>query len=165
MPNADKDIHFDESDARAGCYEFGPYRLDARRRQLTRIDGSELEITGKVFDALLYFAQHPGVLIPRSALVTALWPDTVVEDNNLNKLIAALRRALGDAETYIVTVPGRGYQMVADVRVAQESPSAARSMALPVAASAPTGISAEDTSGSRHGKSGESGCGPGIHGS
>ena len=64
-----------------------------------------MEITGKVFDALSVVRAtsrraHPAVRTGDRALA-----DTVVEDNNLNKLIAALRRALGDAETYIVTVP------------------------------------------------------------
>src|SRR5690606_13041869 len=40
---------------------------------------------------------------------------TIVEDNNLNQTIAALRRALGDG--HIATIPGRGYQFVAKVVV------------------------------------------------
>ncbi len=50
-----------------------------------------------------------------------LWPRTIVEDNSLNKLIAALRRALDEHEErhYVVTLQGRGYQFVADVRTTE----------------------------------------------
>ena len=102
-----------------GACQFGDFRLDPERRLLTDLrTGEPVAIRGKVFDALLYFAMHPGVVVPRDTLTRELWPRTVVEDNNLNKLIAALRRALGaDAEhRYVVTVPGRGYQFVAPVQ-------------------------------------------------
>ena len=56
-----------------------------------------------------------------------MWPNVVVEENNLNQVISALRRALGDGSggrRFIVTVPGRGYQFVAPVRqVRDEAPS------------------------------------------
>ena len=51
----------------------------------------------------------------------ALWPQTIVEDNSLNKLMTAVRRALGPGP-YVATLQGRGYQFVADVRVSQASP-------------------------------------------
>jgi Tol biopolymer transport system component/DNA-binding winged helix-turn-helix (wHTH) protein len=102
-------------------YEFAGFRLDPRRRALDRADGAPVEITAKVYDALVYLVVRAGRTVSRQELMTALWPRTVVEDNNLNKLIASLRRALGDrGETPIVaTVAGRGYQFVADVRVVQ----------------------------------------------
>src|SRR5438046_3239444 len=45
-----------------------------------------------------------------------LWPDAVVEENNLNQQISALRKALGDRADegrYIKTVPGHGYRFIA----------------------------------------------------
>jgi TolB-like protein/Flp pilus assembly protein TadD len=47
----------------------------------------------------------------------------VVEENNLNQSISALRRALGesrDGERYIVTVPGRGYKFIGQVQAHAE---------------------------------------------
>ncbi len=73
-------------------YEFGDYRVDAIRRVLTDDNGNRIEVTGKAFDALIYFLEHPGVVIDRSTLLGALWPDTVVEENNLNQAVAVLRR-------------------------------------------------------------------------
>lgn len=99
--------------------EVGEFRLDSRRRRLMRGDGAVVPLSGKAFDALAYLVQHAGRLVPRAELTKALWPTTVVEDNNLNVTISTLRRALGDEpgeQRYLVTVAGRGYQLVADVR-------------------------------------------------
>ena len=52
-------------------------------------------------------------------LMEAIWPDCIVEENNLTQNISTLRRAFGDspgAHRYIVTVPGRGYRFVPEVR-------------------------------------------------
>ena len=118
-------------------YEFGGFRLDARRRLLLRADGEAIAVAGKGFDALIYLVERAGEVIPRAVLTKALWPTTVVEENSLSVVISALRRALGDeppAQRHIVTVAGRGYQFVADVRtVAGAEPKAG---ALPLAPTA-----------------------------
>ncbi len=101
-------------------YEFGSYRVDTVRRVLTDGSGKRVELTGKAFDALVYFLRHPGIVIDRSTLLDALWPDTVVEENNLNQAVAALRRALG--HDYITTVPRRGYQFSAPVHQPSDLP-------------------------------------------
>jgi TolB-like protein/DNA-binding winged helix-turn-helix (wHTH) protein len=93
--------------------EFGGFRLDRRRRRLIDPNGTPLRVTAKAFDTLVYFLEHPGRVIDRSTLLDALWPDTIVEENNLSQAIAALRRVLGPG--FIVTITGRGYQFVADV--------------------------------------------------
>ena len=106
------------NDSNAMVYAFGDYRLDPRRRVLAHADGREVEITAKAFDALVYLIEHAGTVVTRSALAEALWPRTIVEDHNLNKLVMVLRRALADGreQRYIATLQGRGYQFVADVR-------------------------------------------------
>jgi TolB-like protein/DNA-binding winged helix-turn-helix (wHTH) protein len=96
-------------------YVFGPFRLDPRGRTLLGPDGP-VGITAKAFDALVYLVEHAGELVERGALIGALWPTTIVGENNLNQAIAALRRTLG--HDYIATVPGRGYQFVAPVTLA-----------------------------------------------
>src|SRR5258707_872190 len=63
--------------------------------------------------------EHSDVLLHKEALMKAIWPDTVVEENNLNQNISILRRVLGGSRQehrYIVTVPGHGYRFVAAVR-------------------------------------------------
>ena len=99
-------------------YEFAGYRLDSARREVTRADGQVIALRAKAFDALAYLVEHPGRVISRADLTAVLWPETIVEENNLNQTIWALRRALSERaqdEHYIATVPGRGYQFVEDV--------------------------------------------------
>jgi DNA-binding winged helix-turn-helix (wHTH) protein/Tol biopolymer transport system component len=105
-----------DSIPRSVVYEFGVFRLEPQHRSLTHLDGRRVEIAAKAFDALLYLVEHAGTIVTRDELVKTLWPRTIVEDNSLNKLIATIRRALGE-QHYIATLQGRGYQFVADVRV------------------------------------------------
>jgi TolB-like protein len=99
-------------------YEFGDFRLDPSRQQLT-CSGSVVPLKARAFDLLVYFAEHPGELVDKAALMRAVWPNVVVEENNLSQHLSALREALGDGvqgRQFIVTVPRRGYRFVADVR-------------------------------------------------
>lgn len=103
---------------RQPVYEFNGFRLDPRRRLVMRGD-EDVVLTGKVFDALLYFVMHAGAPVSRDELMKALWPNTITEDNSLTQVVSTLRRALGDEQDgrrLIVTVPRRGYQFVGDVR-------------------------------------------------
>ncbi len=50
--------------------------------------------------------------------MAVVWPDSIVEENNLAQAISKLRQVFGEtpgSHSYIVTVPGRGYRFVADV--------------------------------------------------
>jgi adenylate cyclase len=101
-------------------YEFGEFQLDALRRVLSsRSDGKPLQVTARVFDTLLYFVEHAGQLLEKRTLLEALWPNAVVGEGSLTQTVHALRRILGeqpDEHRFIVTVPGRGYRFVGDVR-------------------------------------------------
>ena len=103
-------------------YEVGEFRLAPTQRRLYRRGGSHVELSPRLFDALLYFVERPGQLLDKDELLAALWPGLVVEDNNLNQLVSALRRALGDdaqASRWIQTVPRRGFRFLGAVRVKQ----------------------------------------------
>ena len=119
-------------------YVFGDFRLLPAKRQLQRVDGRNIVLRGKVFDLLWYLIRNKGRLVDKSELLQALWPDTVVEENNLNQSVSALRQALGDdvkSPSYIATVKGRGYQFVGEVRreSSLQDPSIAASAASPAA--------------------------------
>src|SRR5882724_2209001 len=104
----------------AQIYEFGDFRIDTARRLLLAGDGLARSLAPKAFDTLLYMVEHCDVLLDKEALMKAIWPDTVVEENNLNQNISILRRVLGGSRQehrYIVTVPGHGYRFVAAVRM------------------------------------------------
>src|SRR5918999_4273467 len=107
-------------------YEFGPFRLDPEKPCLWR-DGELVSLTPKAVETLLVLVQQNGRLVERAQLMNAIWPDTFVEDGNLNFNVSVLRKALGtDAagEQYIQTVPRHGYRFNADVReVAEEVPA------------------------------------------
>jgi len=107
-------------------FEFGDFRLDGRRRLLSRRDGAAVSLTAKAFDTLVYLVEHEGIVLHKDELMHAVWADTAVEENNLNQSISILRRALGEHpgdRRYIATIPGRGYQFVATVRIADEPPA------------------------------------------
>jgi DNA-binding winged helix-turn-helix (wHTH) protein len=108
----------DQSRPRQG-YEFGGYRLDPQRRVLLGRDDSLVRLKPKAFDTLLYLVERAGEVLDKSTLLAGVWPNVVVEENNLNKNVSELRRVFGETpgeHRFIVTEPGRGYRFVADVR-------------------------------------------------
>lgn len=99
-------------------YEFGEFRVDAAKRLLNR-NNETIPLKPKVFDTLVYLVQHHGALVDKDDLMKAVWPHTIVEENNLNQTISALRRVFGETpgeNRFIATVPGRGYSFVAEVK-------------------------------------------------
>jgi TolB-like protein/DNA-binding winged helix-turn-helix (wHTH) protein/Tfp pilus assembly protein PilF len=101
-------------------FEFGDFRLDVEERLLLRRDGTAVPLTPRVFDTLLYLVEHSGRLASKESLMAAVWPDCIVEENNLAQTISTLRRIFGDtagSQRHIVTVPGRGYRFVAEVEM------------------------------------------------
>lgn len=115
-------------------YAFAEFRLDPRRRSLSRESGEPVALAGKPLDALIYLVERAGTPVPRAALMKALWPTAVVEDNSLTQAISALRRALGDdqgQQRLIATLSGRGYQFVGAVSVVTRAQSVAEPSPTP----------------------------------
>ena len=96
-------------------YEFGPFCLDARERVLLR-DGCPLQLKPKVYETLLALVSRSGHIVDKEELMRQVWPDVVVEENNLTGNIFALRRAFAEYQ-YIETVPRRGYRFTANVKL------------------------------------------------
>jgi TolB-like protein/DNA-binding winged helix-turn-helix (wHTH) protein len=121
--------------ASGGVVTFSGFVLDRVRRRLTDPEGDEIALTPKVFDTLACLAAHAGEVVEKHAIVEAVWPDVIVEDNNLNQAISTLRRVLGDcreAPRFIATVPRRGYRFVAPVRALEAGELEERERAAPV---------------------------------
>ena len=100
-------------------WRFGRFRLDPDGRRLTDEAGAVLPIAGRAFDVLEYLVRHRDRVVGKEELLSAVWPGVVVEENNLNQAVHAIRRALGDsrdAPEFLATVPGRGYRFVAQLQ-------------------------------------------------
>src|SRR5262245_11513677 len=104
--------------AKPGIYEFDRFRLDAGERVLYA-EGKPLALSPRLFDTLLALVERSGRVMEKQELMARVWPDSFVEENNLNKNISALRRLFGDGSEeprFIETVPRRGYRFIAEVR-------------------------------------------------
>ncbi len=114
---------------RPSVFEFGPYRLDARRRLVWRQDVL-VEIPPRAVDLLAALVTEAGEVVPKEELLRRVWPDTFVEEANLSVNVSILRKALGDqpdGRPWIQTVARRGYRFVGPVRGQAEAP---RSLAV-----------------------------------
>jgi len=102
-----------------GIFRFGEFQIDVLARTLRRKE-EIVTLNRRAFDVLLYLVQNPGRVLTRDELLKNVWPDIFVDENSLAQSISALRRALeekpGD-NSFIVTLPGRGYQFVSAVTV------------------------------------------------
>jgi adenylate cyclase len=103
---------------RVTAYEFGPYRVDSLSRSVLR-RGEMTPLPPKAVDVLLELVKQAGSVVGKQALIERVWPETFVEEANLNQMIFLLRRAFEDGAgcEYITTVPRRGYRFTADVRM------------------------------------------------
>ena len=92
--------------------QIGKLRVNLERREVSQ-DGAPLRMGSRAFDLLVVLIKANGALVSKEDLVSRVWPDTIVEENNLQVQITVLRKALGADRDLIRTVPGRGYQLVA----------------------------------------------------
>lgn len=113
------------------AFRIGPWLV---RPALNLLSQGETEITlePRAMAILLMLARHAGQVVSREQLLDEAWSDVVVSDNALNQFIVKLRRALGDDAKnphFIVTVPKKGYRLVAPVADAVlEAPRLPRSL-------------------------------------
>ena len=88
---------------------FGSFLLDCSRGTLTR-DGAPVPLGQRALAVLAALAETPGRTVTKEALLARAWPDTIVEEGNLTVQVAALRKALGGDQDWILTVPRIGYR-------------------------------------------------------
>lgn len=112
-------MKIEPGEAQTAIFAFGNFHLDGAKRLLLKSDGETVPVMPKAFDTLLYLAERSGKVVEKDDLMSGIWADRVVEENNLTQNISALRRVLGEKygeNRFIATVPGRGYKFVAEVR-------------------------------------------------
>jgi DNA-binding response OmpR family regulator len=77
-----------------------------RFRVLPRaLDGRPVELGSRAFDLLMVLIRSPGVLLTKNEILSRVWPDVVVEQNNLKVQMAALRKVLNQYRDIKVTWP------------------------------------------------------------
>lgn len=104
----------------ASRYRWDDFVLDLDSYRLERA-GRPLSLEPKAFNLLALMVQRPGHLFSKQEIFDTLWPNTVVTDHALTRVVAQLRRVLGDEARearYLETVPTRGYRWIKQVEIA-----------------------------------------------
>jgi predicted ATPase/DNA-binding winged helix-turn-helix (wHTH) protein len=94
-------------------YRFGDFRLLRDQRQLLA-NGDAVKLGARAFDVLLALVERSDRVVPKHELMELVWPKLVVEENNLQVQMVALRKLLGPGA--IATVPGRGYRFTLEMQ-------------------------------------------------
>ena len=113
----------DQGLSRDSVIRFGRFRVVPRARQLL-VDGRPLELGSRAFDLLMVLIRAPGVVLSKNEIMSRVWPDVVVEQNNLKVQVAALRKVLNQDRDIIKTLHGRGYVFIGEVATASVEPHA-----------------------------------------
>src|SRR3954470_11225866 len=93
---------------------FGRFALDLVGRRLV-CAGQSVKLSSRSLDILCELAAAPGEVVSKDQLMEKIWPGRVVEENAIQVHVSALRKALesgSHGQSYVVTVPGRGYRLV-----------------------------------------------------
>jgi DNA-binding winged helix-turn-helix (wHTH) protein len=93
---------------------FGRFRLMPYRRELF-LDDQPIKLGARAFDVLMALVDAHGSVVSKDALMAGVWPNQVVEENNLEVQISALRALFGTERTLIRTVARRGYQFTGEI--------------------------------------------------
>ena len=89
------------------AYRFGRFELQPGERRLLDT-GVPAVVEPRAFDLLVALVERAGHLVTKEELFELVWPNVIVEENNLQVQISALRKILGAAA--IATVSRRGYR-------------------------------------------------------
>src|SRR5271168_817164 len=116
---------------------FGRFRVLPHRRELLA-NGRPVKLGGRAFDVLMALIEARGAVVSKNALMARVWPDQIVEENNLQWRISTLRAAFGADRNLIRTVSGRGYQFTAEIEAVHDSPEADAGTAIAAASPDPS---------------------------
>jgi len=106
------------ADIDSRVYEFKGFRLEVAQRRLL-YDGQPVPLKPKLLDLLLYLIQRRNQLVVKEDLMKDIWPDAIVEENNITVSMSILRKTLGEdpeKREFIETVQRRGYRFRAEVK-------------------------------------------------
>ena len=120
-------------------FSFGLFHLDPSQHQLTR-EGMPVSVGNRALDILCALAAAKGEIVSKDELMTKVWPGLVVEENNIEVHVSALRKVLDEGkggQTHLVTVPGRGYRL-AGVKSSSASEAAPENSSSPALSEKPS---------------------------
>lgn len=115
---------------KGGLWRFGDCEFDEQRNEL-RVGGRIVEIETKPLDVLRVLLQHRGEVVSKEEILRQAWPGLTVVEASLATAISKLRKALGDGQDWIVTVPRVGYRFVAAEFLSEPEPLHPTSLAAP----------------------------------
>ena len=95
-------------------YTFEGFVLDLDRGSLKH-DGLEIYLRPQSLEVLCHLVKNGRRLVSKAEIRQAIWGDTAVTDDSLVQCLGDVRRALGDRDTLVRTIPRRGYMLDADV--------------------------------------------------
>lgn len=129
--------------AKAYCFQFDNVEVSSSAFSVLQ-GGKRLDLEPKAIRVLIHLLRHRERVVPKEELFQEVWEATAVTDNALTRIIAQLRRELGDdsrSPRYIETVPTVGYRFIAEVSetlIEAQVPSAPspRRSRLPIVAAA-----------------------------
>ena len=100
-----------------GVIEAGDFQIDLDAHAI-RVAGKEVKLTPKEFDLLVYFARHPGRVVPHRTILSAVWgPNSTEQPEYLRVFVGQLRKKIeSDASKpkYLQTEPWIGYRFEPD---------------------------------------------------
>jgi two-component system KDP operon response regulator KdpE len=99
-------------DASQRTIAIGDFKIDSDAFRVV-LRNSEVRLTPKEFELLLYLARHAGRVVTHRALLLAIWgPNSLEQPEHLRVLVGQLRKKIDAADTprYIITEPWVGYR-------------------------------------------------------
>jgi two-component system KDP operon response regulator KdpE len=96
-----------------GMIEAGDFAIDLDAHSI-KVANKEVKLTPKEFDLLVYFARHPGRVVPHRTILSAVWgPNSAEQPEYLRVFVGQLRKKIeSDASKplYLQTEPWIGYR-------------------------------------------------------
>ena len=81
-------------------------------RRVCLVDGKQIELTYKEYELLHLFLMNIGIVLTRDTIMESVWDtDFIGETRTVDMHIKTLRKKLGNAGNYIVTIRNVGYKM------------------------------------------------------
>ncbi len=102
-------------------YLFSNIVIDTENFEL-RQNGAVISVEPQIFDLLLHFVSHPNQVFSRDDLMKSIWKEKVVSDATISSAIKVARKSIsdnGNAQKFIKTIHGRGFQFIGNVKTRQ----------------------------------------------